>query len=443
MKRFMKCRYLILGILCLMYFIAYVDRVNISVAAPLIRKEWGLSASELGLVFSAFAVPYTLMQIAGGWLADKLGPRLVLALLSLLWGVATIMTGLAWGVASLVVFRLLLGIGEGGAFPTATRSFTYWMPATERGFAQGITHSFARLGGAVTPPIVLWISLSYGWREAFYALGAVSLLWTVAWIGLFRNTPVEHKWVTPKELEEIGVKSSEMHKAAKGRTPWWKMIKRMWLVTFVDFCYGWSLWVFLTWLPSYLKDARGFDLKQMALFATLPLLAGVVGDTLGGVVSDTLFKKTGNLKLARRSLLLVGLLGALVFIIPAVFTGSAVTAVYLLAGSFFFLELTNAVLWSLPIDIAGKYAGTAGGMMNTGFGVAGVVSPAVFGFLIDRTGSYEMPFMITAALLLVGAAAAMFIDPTKHIDAVEPVKAGDLKPGFVEMTEAIQDQGRA
>src|SRR5437016_4954097 len=134
MKRFLKCRYLILGILCLMYFIAYIDRVNISVAAPLIRKEWGLSASELGLIFSAFAVPYTVMQIAGGWLADKLGPRLVLALLSVLWGAATLLTGLAWGVASLVVFRFLLGIGEGGAFPTATRSFTYWMPATERGF---------------------------------------------------------------------------------------------------------------------------------------------------------------------------------------------------------------------------------------------------------------------------------------------------------------------
>lgn len=428
MRRYLKCRYLILGILCLMYFIAYIDRVNISVAAPLIRKEWGISASELGLIFSAFAVPYTFMQIAGGWLADKLGPRLVLAVLSLLWGAATIMTGLAWGVASLVVFRFLLGIGEGGAFPTATRSFTYWMPATERGFAQGITHSFARLGGAVTPPIVLWIAVSYGWRESFYVLGAISAVWSVAWIWLFRNTPIEHKWVSQSELEEIGVKSADMRKAAKEKTPWWKMIKCMWLVTLVDFCYGWSLWVFLTWLPSYLKDSRGFDLKHMALFATLPLLAGVVGDTLGGVLSDRIFKKTGNLRLARRSLLLVGLLGALAFIVPAVFTASAVMAVALLAGSFFFLELTNAVLWSLPIDIAGKYAGTAGGMMNTGFGVAGVVSPAVFGFLIDKTGSYEVPFMITGALLLLGAAAAMKIDPNKHIDAAEPGDAPAIGP---------------
>jgi ACS family D-galactonate transporter-like MFS transporter len=153
---------------------------------------------------------------------------------------------------------------------------------------------------------------------------------------------------------------------------------------------------------------------------------------LGGVVSDFIFRKTHNLKLARRALLLVGLLGALAFILPAVYAHSAVTAVYLLAASFFFLELTNAVLWSLPIDIAGTYAGTAGGMMNTGFGIAGIISPAVFGFLIDKTGSYELPFVITSVLLFVGAVSAMFIDPTKHIDVVEPPQSGDLRPSFAK-----------
>jgi cyanate permease len=190
----------------------------------------------------------------------------------------------------------------------------------------------------------------------------------------------------------------------------------MWLVTFIDFCYGWSLWVFLTWLPSYLKDIRGFDLKQLALFTSLPLLAGVIGDTLGGVVSDTIYKRTGNLKLARRALLIVGLTGSLIFILPAVYTSSALMAVMLLSASFFFLELTNAVLWSLPIDIAGRFAGTAGGMMNTGFGVAGMISPVVFGVLIDSTGSYQVPFLISAGLLAIGAACSIFVDPTRKID---------------------------
>lgn len=419
MQKYFKVRYLILGLLCLMYFISYVDRVNISVAAPLMKKELGLSSTELGLVFSAFAYPYAAMQIFGGWLADRFGPRLVLTVLSVIWAIATMLTGFAWGLTSLIVFRVLLGIGEGGAFPSATRAMTYWMPAAERGFAQGITHSFARLGGAITPPIVLAIVAASGWRESFLILGVVSLVWTALYLWHFKDTPSEHKWMTSAELEEIGVTTLIMKRTEK--TPWARLFRCMSLVTFVDFCYGWSLWVFLTWLPSYLKDARGFDLKQMAFFTALPLMAGVIGDTLGGVVSDTVYKRTGNLKLARRLMLVLGLGGALVFILPAIYTDNAMNAVLLLSASFFFLELTNAVLWSLPLDIAGRYAGTAGGMMNTGFGVAGMISPVVFGLLIDRTGSYELPFLISAGLLGVGAVVSMFIDPTRKARDVPSV----------------------
>ena len=415
MKRMFKVRHLILAIMCLLYFIAYIDRVNISVAAPFISKEFGLTPTELGVVFSAFALPYAALQIVGGWCADKFGPRLVLAVLSIIWAIATLLCGFAWSLTSLLVFRFVLGIGEGGAFPTATRAFTFWLPATERGFAQGITHSFARLGGAVTPPIVIGIVALYGWRESFIALGALSLLWTALYVWFFRNTPTEHKWVTQAELKEIGVDTARMKSASKGKTPWAEMIRKMWLVTFVDFCYGWSLWVFLTWLPSYLKDARGFDLKHLAIFASLPLLAGVVGDTMGGVVSDAIYKRTGNLKIARRAMLVLGLGGSLVFILPVVGTQDPMMAVALLSASFFFLELTNAVLWSLPMDIAGAYAGTAGGMMNTGFGVAGMISPIVFGFLIQTTGSYQVPFAVSAVLLVIGIIGSLFIDPTRKV----------------------------
>src|SRR6185503_4882388 len=379
------------------------------------RKELGLTPTELGFIFSAFAYPYAAMQIAGGWAADRFGPRRVLAILSLIWAAATMLTGLAWSVASLVWFRLLVGVGEGGAFPTATRALTCWLPVRERAFAQGITHSFARLGGAVTPPIVLAIVARYGWREAFYALGAVSLAWTALWLVSFRDSPDQHPWVTGEELAVIHAGGGS-RRGARRPTPWRQIAGRMWLVTLVDFCYGWSLWVFLTWLPSYLSDARGFKLQQMAIMTTLPLLAGVVGDTLGGVVSDTIFRRTGNLRLARRAPLVVGLAGAFAFLLPAIATGSAVGAVSLLAAAFFFLELTNAVLWTLPIDIAGEYAGTAGGMMNTGFGVAGMISPVVFGILIQRTGRYDLPLTISAVLLLVGALCSLGIDPTVKVE---------------------------
>ncbi|WP_316150921.1 MFS transporter [Cupriavidus sp. BIC8F] len=426
MKQRIKTRHMILGVMCLMYFIAYIDRVNISVAAPLIREEMGLTTSQLGLVFSAFAYPYAAMQILGGWMADKFGPKKVLIVLSLIWGVATVLTGFAGSVLMLVVLRFVLGIGEGGAFPTATRAFTYWMPVAERGFAQGITHSFARLGGAITPPIVLVIVAAAGWREAFIVLGAVSLGWTLLYAFFFKDSPDKHRRVTAQELQEIGYRRGDSQQAARAATPWRRLFRRMWLVTFVDFCYGWSLWVYLTWLPSYLKEARGFDLKQLALFTALPLMAGVVGDTLGGVLSDRIYRRTGNLRLARGAVLFVGLAGSLMFIVPMTSTGDAVNAVILLSLSFFFLELTNAVLWSLPLDIAGKYAGTAGGMMNTGFGVAGMVSPVVFGYLIERTGSYDLPFMISAALLGVGALASLFINPLLTVDSPDE-KAGEVR----------------
>lgn len=426
MKQRIKTRHMILGVMCLMYFIAYIDRVNISVAAPLIREEMGLTSSQLGLVFSAFAYPYAAMQILGGWMADKFGPKKVLIVLSLIWGVATVLTGFAGSVLMLVVLRFVLGIGEGGAFPTATRAFTYWMPVAERGFAQGITHSFARLGGAITPPVVLLIVAAAGWREAFIVLGAVSLGWTLLYAFFFKDTPDQHRRVTAQELQEIGYRRGERQQAARSATPWRRLFRRMWLVTFVDFCYGWSLWVYLTWLPSYLKEARGFDLKQLALFTALPLMAGVVGDTLGGVLSDRIYRRTGNLRLARGAVLFVGLAGSLMFIAPMTFTADAVNAVILLSLSFFFLELTNAVLWSLPLDIAGKYAGTAGGMMNTGFGVAGMVSPVVFGYLIERTGSYDLPFMISGALLGVGALASLFINPLLTVDSPDE-KASEVR----------------
>jgi ACS family D-galactonate transporter-like MFS transporter len=402
-------------VMCLMYFIAYIDRVNMSVAGPLIRDEMGLSNLELGLVFSAFAYPYAAMQIFGGWLADRFGPRKVLIVPSLIWGLATLFTGFVGSVAALLVMRFALGLGEGGAFPTATRAFTYWMPITQRGFAQGITHSFSRLGGAITPPLVVLIIAIAGWRESFIILGAISLAWTALYFAVFRDTPAEHPRVTPEELAEINQGRVIEEKKERGPTPWGRLIKGMWKVTFVDFCYGWSLWVYLTWLPSYLKDARGFDLKEMALFTALPLMAGVVGDTLGGVVSDRLLKKTGNLRFARVSVLTFGLVGSLMCMVPMISMKDPLMAVLLLSLSFFCLELTNAVLWSLPIDIAGDYAGTASGMMNTGFGVAGMISPVVFGFLIQTTGSYHLPFMISAGLLGLGAIMALFINPCQTV----------------------------
>ena len=183
---------IVLGLLCLMYLITYVDRVNIATAADAIRRELQLSNTQLGFLQSAFGYPYLLFQIFGGWVGDRFGPRRTLFLCGVVWAAATILTGLAGGLTTLFLCRLLVGVGEGATFPVATRAMQNWTPLGRRGFAQGITHAFARLGNAVTPPIVAWLIALVAWRGSFITLGCMSLLWVAAWFLYFRDNPSDH-----------------------------------------------------------------------------------------------------------------------------------------------------------------------------------------------------------------------------------------------------------
>jgi len=404
---------IMLGTLCVMYMITYIDRVNLATAAPFVQKELGLSPVELGLVFSAFAIPYGFLQPLGGWLGDRYGPRWVLFSAGLLWAVATVMTGLSVGVVTLFIARLLLGLGEGATFPTATKAMAIWLPPHKRAFAQGITHSFARLGNAIAPPLVGYMIVSYGWRMPFYVLGAVSFVWVMWWVFSFRNNPHAHPGMLPSELAELPPVA-----AAAGRIiPWAQLVRRILPVTLVDFCYGWTLWVYLTWLPSFLANEWHLPLGKFVWFSSAILFAGVVGDTVGGVLSDAILKRTGNLRIARRFNLVVGLLGSFLLLLPCLFVHDLIVVSVCLSLAFFFLELTNAVLWALPMDIAPSYAGIAGGLMNTGFGVAGVLSPIVFGALLQMTGSWQVPFVTSVVLLLIGVGLSLRIDPTIEVKA--------------------------
>ncbi len=404
---------IMLGTLCVMYLITYIDRVNLATAAPFVQKELGLSPVELGLVFSAFAIPYGFLQPLGGWLGDRYGPRWVLFSAGLLWAVATVMTGLSVGVVTLFIARLLLGLGEGATFPTATKAMAIWLPPHKRAFAQGITHSFARLGNAIAPPLVGYIIVSYGWRMPFYVLGAVSVVWVAWWVFSFRNNPHTHAGMLPSKLAELPPVT-----ATAGQViPWAQLVRRILPVTLVDFCYGWTLWVYLTWLPSFLANEWHLSLGRFVWFSSGILFAGVIGDTVGGVLSDAILKRTGNLRTARRFNLVVGLLGSLLLLLPCLFVHDLIVVSVCLSLAFFFLELTNAVLWALPMDIAPSYAGIAGGLMNTGFGVAGVLSPIVFGALLQMTGSWQVPFVTSVVLLLVGVGLSLRIDPTIEVKA--------------------------
>jgi MFS family permease len=246
----------------------------------------------------------------------------------------------------------------------------------------------------------------------------VSLLWLMAWVWFFRNDPREHPAITAAELATLPVRVSRGPHAV----PWLRLARHVLPVTLVDFCYGWTLWLFLSWLPLFFFENYHLNLQASAMFTSGVLLAGVIGDTAGGVVSDRLLRKTGSLILARRSVIVVGFLGAFVFLLPVVLIHDLTLAAVCLSLAFFFAELIVAPIWSVPMDIAPSYAGSASGMMNFGFALAGIVSPSSFGYLVDRTGSWVVPFIASIALLLVGAVLASRLRPDKPFLEVDPAR---------------------
>ena len=416
-------RWYILGLICLMYLITYLDRVNISTAAPIISKEFGFDKITMGAIFSAFGWAYALFQVPGGWLSDRFGARPVIGTIVAYWSVMTAATAAATGAVSFIAVRFLFGMGEAGAFPGATRSMQLWYPREERGLVQGLTHSASRLGAAIAPPLVVFIMSAWGWRSVFYVCGAIGFIWSVWWYVSYRNLPEDHPLVNEEELKHIrgvdatgAVKPAHIERKAAS-VPWGTLLRspNMWAIMCAYFTYVYCLWIFLSWLPSYLVEFRHFTLIKVGMLASLPLFAGVIGDTVGGVATDWLLKKTGNTRLARRSVAITGLLGCCAFIVPAALTENAITAITCLTASMFFLECTIGPSWAVPMDAGGKYSGTVSGMMNMAGNFGGALSPLVFGFLVQY-GSWQAPFIVAAVLLVIGAGIwAFWLDPDRSV----------------------------
>ena len=402
---------IVLIMLCIMYFITYLDRVNVSTAAAGFGKEFQLSHTQVGLVFSAFAYPYLLFQIIGGWVSDRFGARRTLLFCGALWGVATVLTGMAGGLATLLAARLLLGFGEGATFPASTSAMSRWVAKERRGFAQGITHSASRIGNAVAPAVVVLVMARYGWRESFYVCGALSLLWVVVWAFTFTEHPKDHPRITEAELAIL-----PPPKPRVTGLPWMALFKRMMPVTIVYFCYGWTLWLFLSWIPQYFLHNYHLQLGKSAIFASVVFLAGVVGDTLGGLVTDWLFQRTGNLKRARSWMVSVCMLITLIVLVPLMFVHDPVISMACLAAGFFFAEMTIGPMWAIPMDIAPEFSGTASGMMNTGSALAAIISPVVGGFLIDRFGNWDLPFVGSMVLMGCGVILAFRMQPDSRFE---------------------------
>ncbi|GAB5097887.1 MFS transporter [Caballeronia sp. HLA56] len=406
----LKASTTVLVMLCLMYFITYVDRVNISTAAGQFQSELGLSNTELGLVFSAFAYPYVIFQFVGGWVSDRFGARRTLIACAAIWAVATTLTGLAGGFFSLIAARLLLGLGEGATFPASTSAMASWIQRDKRGMAQGITHSSARLGNAIAPMLVLALMTASDWRFSFFLMGALSAVWLVLWCVTYTEIPADHPRISREELATLP--PPKTHPVDPPGT-WMRLYRRMAPVSSVYFCYNWILWLLLNWMPLYFMHSFNLNIKKAVIFTSGVFIAGVIGDLVGGLVSDRLLRRTGNVRLARSYLVAVCMALTGLSLVPVVLLHDPVYSLIFLGAAMFFNEMTVGPMWAIPMDIAYDHSGTASGIMSGNGFIAAIISPVLAGFVADRFGNWDITFMVSIGVMVCGILLTFAMKPER------------------------------
>jgi MFS family permease len=415
-----RARYRLLAFTLAMMAIAYLDRVCISTAAPAIKQDLGLSDAQMGYVFSAFTLAYALFEVPSGWLADRYGARWMLTRIVVWWSALTAATGFATGFLSLVTLRLLFGMGEAGALPSTARAFARWLPPRERGRSFGFTIMAAALGGALTQPVVVFLLERMSWRLAFPIFGTVGLVWAAAWFWWFRDDPRQHSAVNEAELRLIGSGAPATH----APVPWGALLRHRGMVVLclMYFCaiYGW--YFYITWLPTYLLRARGFDLQAVGWFAALPLLGIALGCLVGGWLSDALARRFGP-RTGRRTPGVLGLPLAALAILGAVSAADARAAAGLLAAAAGLAALGVAPAWAVCLEIGGRNAGVVSGAMNTFGNLGGVASPLVVGWCLEAWGSWSAPLWTVAALYLGAAACWLAIDPESPVPELVAAEA--------------------
>ena len=391
--------------------ITYIDRVCISQAAPAMRSDLGLTAIEMGWAFSVFGWAYALFEVPGGWLGDRMGARRVLMRIVIWWSFFTAATGWVWNAASLLITRTLFGAGEAGAFPNMTRIFTTWLPAQERERAQATLWLASRWGGALTPLLVAYILQFMSWRRAFELFGVLGVIWAVAFYRWYRDDPATHPSVNSAELALMP--PHHERETVSGGIPFRLLLSKpaVWLLCAQYACLAYGWWFYVTWLPTYLRDARGTSLKMGALLAGLPLLLGGVGCLISAAVIPRVAAATGSVALARRIVAIVGFVGASASIFIFTTIDDPFTAMIVLGIAGLFNDFVMPAAWAGCMDVGGRYAGTVAGAMNMMGSIAGALSPLVVGYLLAWTAQdWTLTFYVSSAIYSVGAICWLFLD---------------------------------
>lgn len=405
--------------------VSYLDRVNISIASGAIAETYHLSDVQLGKVFSAMLIGYALFQTVSGRLADRFGPRRVLAAGVAWWGIFTALTALVpanIGSALLVfvAIRFLLGAGEAVIYPSANQFIARWIPTSERGIANGWIFAGVGAGAGLTPLIVTYIMVHYGWRSSFWVCSIIGFAAGAVWFVSARDTPTEHSGVSASELMLIrsGLTQGALKNGTKTLVPWGRVLrsKAVWAVTLSYFCYGYVAWIFFSWFYRYLAKVRGLNLKASAFYTMLPFLAMLVCCLLGGAINDRLTKWQGP-RLGRCGLAALAIAVAGIFIGVGSQVESARLASVVLAGGAGALYLSQSSFWSVTVDIAGASSGSVSGFMNTGNQLGAALTASLTPWIAARFG-WTTSFLVASVLCVVGAMSWLLVDPSRPLTVV-------------------------
>jgi len=410
-----KVRYWVVFFMVTLAIITYIDRVTLSQAAPRIITDLGLTKIQMGWVISAFITAYALFEIPSGYLGDKLGPRGALMRIVVAWSVFTAATGQAFNLLSLFVVQTLFGAGEAGAFPNIAKAFSVWLPQDERVKAQGIIWLAARWGGAFTPLLVFQILRFVSWRATFGIFGILGVIWTFFFFRWFRDNPADNPSLNKAELELLSNSRAHGH----GSVPWAKFASspQVWMLGGQYFCLSYSWYFSITWLPTYLKEARHLNPGQIAALAGLPLFLGGIGSLFSGFIAKPLTRMTGSVTATRRLLGVVGFAGASSLIVISTLIQDPTFAVIALAFASFSNDLVMPGSWGACMDVGGKNAGTLSGTMNMMGNLGGAVATFVAPYILKFTGENWNTVLYTAAgVYFLGIFFWITMDPVTPID---------------------------
>jgi len=400
-----RIRFTVIGLALLVDMMSYMDRVCISVAGPAIEAEFGLSKSQMGMVFSIFSLSYFLGQTPWGMMADRFGARWIVTGAILWWSGFTALTAAAWSYPALLAIRFAFGAVEAALSPSIASAFSRWAPVAERATAFGAFLSGGRIGGAIAPPIAAYLLVQYGWRTMFVTFALLGVPWALLWGWWYRNSPREHPRINQAEIDEIEAGIAVEGPRTEERAGPWKLLSgspRLALLLGVAFGYTVMWQFYITWFPTYLLEARGFDLETASFIAGLPFLFGVAANWAGGLLTDALSRRMAPFR-ARGIVGFGALVGAGALMTAGVFLPWAFPGAILMALAAFAGDMMLGAFWASTVAIGGNAGGTAGGLGNAASNLGGFVSPAAMGFALDAWGDWNGALMLAVTANLVAA----------------------------------------